>query len=214
MMRKLGISLWIVFVCTGLYGVPMSPELRAKLNAEGNYEQVVDLIREAKMKGVDSPTAMPFKHDPIRTDTLKAIVILVDFSDNIGSTPVAHYDSILSSCGCYPYGSMRDYYLEVSYNGIEFISTIVGWFRMPQPYTYYANGNYGFGSYPMNAQRMAEDAVWAADSIVDFSEFDNDNDGFIDALFVVHAGPGAESTGDTNDIWSHAWCTVSQRSIC
>lgn len=208
-MRKSAILLGIGLVFALLHGIPMSPELRAKLKAEGNYEQVIEIIREAKSNGVDAPTPRPFRPNPGRTDTLKAIVILVDFSDNIGDTPIAHYDSILSSCGCYPYGSMRDYYLEVSYNDIEFITTIVGWFRMSQPYSYYTNGNYGFGSYPMNAQRMVEEAVWAADSCVDFSEFDNNNDGFIDALFVVHAGPGAEVTGSVYDIWSHAGHTVN-----
>ncbi|MGD8979124.1 MAG: M6 family metalloprotease domain-containing protein, partial [candidate division WOR-3 bacterium] len=193
----------------GLYGVPMSPELRARLIAEGNFGQVVEMLKRAKANGIDEPTSRPFAVNHGRTDTLKAIVILADFSDNVGTAPVAHFDSILSSCGCYPTGSMRDYYLEISYGSVEFITTVAGWFRLPQPYTYYTNGNFGFGTYPMNAQKMAEDAVWAADSAVDFSEFDNDNDGYIDALFIVHAGPGAEVTGNVNHIWSHAWNTVN-----
>ena len=164
---------------------------------------------DARSRGLDRPTTNPFRSSRAETDTLKAIVLLVDFSDNIGTTPVAHYDSLLSSCGCYPTGSMRDFFLEESYGSVEFITTIVGWFRMPEVYTYYTNNNYGFGSYPMNAQKMAEDAVWAADTAVDFSEFDNDNDGYIDALFVVHAGQGAEVTGNPNHIWSHAWNTVN-----
>jgi immune inhibitor A len=187
----------------------MSPELRARLVAEGNFEQVVEILKRAKEDGFDSPNPRPFIPNQSRTDTIKAIVILADFSDNVGTAPIAHFDSILSSCGCYPSGSMRDYYLEISYGSVEFITTVVGWFRLPQPYTYYTNGNYGFGSYPMNAAKMAEDAVWAADSVVDFSEFDNDNDGFVDAYFVVHAGPGAEVTGNVNHIWSHAGHTVN-----
>ena len=208
-MRKMLCVLILIFAVTTLRAVPMSPELRARLKSEGTYTQVVEMLKSAKAKGVDAPTPRPFAVNRGRTDTLKAIVILADFSDNVGTEPVAHFDSILSSCGCYPTGSMRDYFLEVSYGSVEFITTVVGWFRLPEPYTYYTNGNYGFGTYPMNAQRMAEDAVWAADSVVDFSEFDNDNDGYIDALFIVHAGPGAEVTGNVNDIWSHAWNTVN-----
>jgi immune inhibitor A len=189
--------------------VPMSPQLKERLFSEGTLEQVVETLKDAKSRGLDEPTTKPFRSNRAETDTLKAIVILVDFSDNVGTTPIAHYDSLLSSCGCYPTGSMRDYYLEISYGSVEFITTVVGWFRMPQVYTYYTNSNYGFGSYPMNAQKMAEDAVWAADTTVDFSEFDNDDDGYIDALFVVHAGQGAEVTGNPNHIWSHAWNTVN-----
>lgn len=208
-MKKLILVLCVSLTFIVLKAVPMSPELRDRLKAEGNYEQVVEILKEAKRNGVDAPSPRPFKVNQGRTDTLEAIVILADFSDNVGTAPVAHFDSILSSCGCYPTGSMRDYYLEISYGSVEFITTVVGWFRLPQPYTYYTNGNYGFGSYPMNAQKMAEDAVWAADSVVDFSEFDNDDDGYIDALFIVHAGPGAEVTGNVNHIWSHAWTTMN-----
>ncbi len=80
---------------------------------------------------------------------------------------------------------------------------------MPQPYSYYTNNYYGYGSYPQNAQKLVEDAVWAADPYIDFSRYDNDNNGYVDALFIVHAGRGAESTGNVNDIWSHAWTTVN-----
>ncbi len=208
-MKNILCVLILILAVTALRSMPMSPELRESLKARGEYEQVIEILKNAKENGVDSPTPRPFIVNHGRTDTLKAIVILADFSDNVGTTPVAHFDSILSSCGCYPTGSMRDYYLEVSYGSVEFMTTVVGWFRMPQPYTYYTNGNYGFGTYPMNAQKMAEDAVWAADSCVDFSEFDNDEDGYIDALFIVHAGPGAEVTGNVNHIWSHAWNTVN-----
>lgn len=208
-MKHLTIALFFVLLFNMSGAVPMSPELKERLFSEGTLEQVIETIRDAKSRGLDTPTINPFRSSRVDTDTIKAIVILVDFSDNIGTTPVAHYDSLLSSCGCYPTGSMRDYFLEVSYGSVEFITTIVGWFRMPEVYTYYTNNNYGFGSYPMNAQKMAEDAVWAADTSVDFSEFDNDNDGYIDALFVVHAGQGAEVTGNPNHIWSHAWNTVN-----
>ncbi len=208
-MKYLMIALAFVLFVSSAVAVPMSPQLKARLDSEGTLEQVVEILKDAKERGFDEPNPSPFRPNRARADTIKAIVILVDFSDNIGTTPVVHYDSLLSSCGCFPTGSMRDYYLEISYGSVEFITTVVGWFRMPQAYTYYTNNNYGFGGYPMNAQRMTEDAVWAADTAVDFSEFDNDDDGYVDALFVVHAGPGAEVTGSVHDIWSHASTTVN-----
>jgi M6 family metalloprotease-like protein len=54
---------------------------------------------------------------------------------------------------------------------------------------------------------LTEDAVTAADPDVDFSLYDNDGDGEVDALFVVHAGPGYEDTGNVNYVHSHAWVT-------
>jgi immune inhibitor A len=153
----------------------------------------------------------------------ESIVIIVDFDDNTADTgtyPASHYEDLLFSVGTYPTGSMRDYYLENSYGNFETVGDVSGWHRMPEDYSYYVDGYYGFGSYPRNAQRLTEDAVYAADPYVDFSQFDNDgpdgvpdsgdDDGYVDALFVVHAGPGAEVTGSPDDIWSHAWGTYNE----
>jgi immune inhibitor A len=52
---------------------------------------------------------------------------------------------------------------------------------------------------------MARDTAQLANADVDFSKYDNDGDGFVDAYVIVHAGRGAEETGSGNDIWSHKW---------
>ena len=49
----------------------------------------------------------------------------------------------------------------------------------------------------------------AADPVVNFGPYDNDGNGYVDAFIVVHAGPGAEVTGSTGDIWSHKWVLPS-----
>ena len=73
----------------------------------------------------------------------------------------------------------------------------------------YAHGASGMGSAAPNAQTMAFDAVTAADPTVDFTPYDNDGNGFVDAFIVIHAGPGAEVTGSQDDIWSHKWVLPS-----
>jgi len=206
-MKKLLLAICVASLVSALYAVPMAPELESRLRAEGTLTLVIESLKQAKTKGVDVPNPIPVRCARGEKVTLKAIAILVDFDDNVATTPPAHFDSLLSSLGTYPSGSFRDFYLENSYNNVDLVMTVVGWLRMPQTYAYYVNGNYGFGSYPQNAQRLAEDAVWAADSLADFSEFDNDANGVVDALFIIHAGPGAEQTGNPNDIWSHAWVT-------
>jgi M6 family metalloprotease-like protein len=59
--------------------------------------------------------------------------------------------------------------------------------------------------YPNNCQKLAEDVVDAINSVVDFSQYDNDGDGYIEPIMLIHAGRGAEFTGSVNDIWSHSW---------
>jgi immune inhibitor A len=113
---------------------------------------------------------------------------------------------------------MRSYYGEVSYGGLDVTGEVYGkarsqpsewvdWIRAPKRYSWYTAGDNGFGRYPRNAQRLTEDAVAAADPYVDFSAFTTRqttqggvSGTFVSALFVVHAGPGAEVTGSKNDI--------------
>lgn len=146
--------------------------------------------------------------------TYHAIVLLVDFTDHApqwypGMQADDHYTKMLFSVGTYPTGSMRDYYKENSYNQFEVTGEVAGgasgWYRAPQSYAYYVAGQNGFGAYPHNAQKLIEDAVRLADPDVDYSQYDNNGDGVVDSLFVVHSGPGAEATGSDNDIWSHKW---------
>ena len=78
---------------------------------------------------------------------------------------------------------------------------------MPQPLAWYANANYGIGkpSGEPRANILAQDAATAANPSVDFTPYDNDGNGYVDAFIVVHAGDGGEETGDPGDIWSHKW---------
>jgi len=138
---------------------------------------------------------------------LNALVILVDFNDQVAdsSNTQASFDSLLFSEGEHPTGSMNDWYLENSYGQIGISGAVTPWLRMPETYAYYVDDKKGFGSYPKNAQGLVEDALEAADPIVDYSQYDNNNDGYVDALFVVHSGIGFETSGDSTDIHSHKW---------
>lgn len=195
--------------------MPPHPDVVEKMKREGSWERYLSITEDARARGMDTPSEdlMNKTFEEIQNAKVtkgktvkRAVVILCDFSDNVGTTPPIHYDSVTNSIGVYPTGSARDYFTEVSYGllDMQFVVTPV-WVRLPQQYTYYTNNNYGMGSWPQNAQRMVYDAVLAADPYIDFSQCDLNNDGVIDALVVVHAGPGAESTGNLNHIWSHAW---------
>ena len=45
---------------------------------------------------------------------------------------------------------------------------------------------------------------------MDFSNYDNDGDGYVDTVFLIHAGQGAEYTGSKQDVWSHSWWTMTE----
>lgn len=155
---------------------------------------------------------------------IQTLVLLVDFpdrahNDNLSST--SFEQMLFSEGGVFPTGSMREYYRLISnFNvakkqGIDVQGKVFGWFRMPNPITFYTNGNSGMdNSFPRNAQGMARDAVQAAITQgVDFKPYDVLGEKTVTALFIIHAGRGAEETGERDDIWSHKWVVPGDISV-
>jgi hypothetical protein len=107
----------------------MEPELRV---------QAVEVYLHAKERWPQLNAPGPLQQP---AGTYRAIVLLVDFSDNIGQESKSLYEDLLFSSGTYPTGSMRDYYREVSYNQFDVIGDVNGtvitpnWYRMPKPMT-------------------------------------------------------------------------------
>lgn len=162
-----------------------------------------------KERGIDQGS--PRKHAALDQPSgqFKAIALLVRFTDHANQVAPTFFDNLIfGSSG----NTVKDYYQEVSYGTLDIITvnlpSSVGWMQMPQTYAYYVDGNYGFNSWPHNAQKLTEDAVAAANPYVNFSQYDNDGDGYVDALYIIHTGSGAEWTGNVNDIWSHAWSCI------
>jgi immune inhibitor A len=143
--------------------------------------------------------------------TFNLLTILVRFSDKANSITATSFNSFI-------YGttrpSVRHYYDEVSYGNLDIVTvnmpSSLGWRIAPNSYAYYVDGQYCFGSYPNNCQKLAEDLALAVDPLVNFANYDNDNDGYVDAIFIVHAGTGAEWSGNVNDIWSHQFSTFNE----
>ena len=110
--------------------------------------------------------------------------------------------------------SVRNYYNEISYGQLDLVTvnlpSQLGWQLAPQTYAYYVNSRNGTGPYPNNTQKLAEDLVDMVDSLVDFSRYDNNLDGKMDVLVIIHTGSGAELSGTATDIWSHKW-SISPR---
>ena len=155
-----------------------------------------------------SPAPVPIRRRPT-TGTARCLVLLVDFPDNEGTRGRDELRELLFSKGTHLSGSMRDFYLEASYGQLDLEGEVLGWLHMPQPYAAYVDGRSGGGAYPKNAQKLAEDALEQARGLVDLARFDADGDGYLDGLFIVHAGGGAEievePAARAGKIWSHQW---------
>ncbi|MFG2333982.1 M6 family metalloprotease domain-containing protein [Streptomyces sp. NPDC048604] len=145
---------------------------------------------------------------------VRTLVLLIDFPDKPHDPDhrPGHYEQLLFSTNSLPTGSMREFYRTVSgfqslgEGGIDVQGEVHGWFRLPKPLSFYTDGNSGMNGFPRNAQGMARDAVkLARDEGVDFTPFDALDENMVTALFLCHAGPGAEKTKSGDDIWSLKW---------
>jgi len=140
------------------------------------------------------------------------LVILFEWTDHLADQlahPSGAYADMMFSSGVTPTGSMHDYYQENSYGLFGVQGLIHGWTLSTSSYASIDPTNY------VQVRDMIAAAIAQLDPVIDYSLYDNDgpdgipdsgdDDGSVDALFFVHAGPGREQTGDVNDIWSHAW---------
>jgi immune inhibitor A len=132
-------------------------------------------------------------------------IIRVAFTDSAIVHPKAALErQLFDTTGAVPTGSLTEYYLWASHGRLRIRGEVVATVTLPHDRNYYANDSWGVNALetPNNSFGMFRDAVYAVDPQVDFSRFDHDNDGYVDMLWIVHAGPGGETTTSRRDLWS------------
>jgi M6 family metalloprotease-like protein len=98
---------------------------------------------------------------------------------------------------------LRDYYRDMSGGLFDFTGQVSSWLTMPRAYGDYVGSRNGRQVEETNARTLLRDAVEAADPEMNYCDFDRDSDGLVDAVVLVHAGPGAEESPPTSALWSH-----------
>ncbi len=139
------------------------------------------------------------------TGDRKVIVLLVEFPDLRATISKENFELLLNQPQYNGTGSFKDFYLETSNGKLNLTSTVYGWIMAENEYRYY--GRTSSPNYSAATRELLLDAVAKAnDSLgVDFSEYDNDKDGFVDGVIIMHAGLGAEEVSAPNSgdyIWS------------
>ncbi len=162
-----------------------------------------------KGKNSDAPMIGGFPTTGVR----KLLMILANFSNTTTTYLQSDFNNYMNQVNYNGTGSFRDYYLEVSYGLLTVNTTVTIWVVLPHTHDYY-------GPDPMWGD-FAYDAVVAANNqaAVNYAEYDNNSDGVVDGVAIIHQGRGQEESGNTNDIWSHSWelssagFTVAQRTF-
>ncbi|MBU1700292.1 MAG: M6 family metalloprotease domain-containing protein, partial [Candidatus Eisenbacteria bacterium] len=202
--------------------MPLDPDIIDRMKERGEEIPISRTEARFASQGGRSVNALSRTPDKL-TETVKAIVILIEFTDNPPGGPTIRYsptvfDDMLFGTTYVRGGAdpttdrtLKNFYNEISYGEVDIITlnlpSSVGWVTAPNSYTYYCDNDgthdNGFGPYPRNVQRLVMEAVMAADPYVDFSQYASG--GKVQNLFIVHSGSGAEWNGYETLIWSHAW---------
>lgn len=151
----------------------------------------------------------------------KVLTVLVDFSDNPFTVkdPKGSFEQYLNGEGKpvslgtneqLNYGSVRQYFKDMSNGKFTPQFGIVGPYRMPKPLAYY--GKDAGSSHDVNITELIKDACEAAKGQVDLKDYDSNGDKIIDLVYVVYAGYAQSMGGNlATDIWPKS--SVSYGSI-
>lgn len=177
----------------------LSKKARQRRISSGIYENEGIVRRLLNIQTKSGETAV--KH---------GLVIPVQFKDVKLSYSVEDFRNLLTQKGYSAYdadGSAKEYF-DAQFNGaIDFSFDVCDPVTLTGRQADYG-GNLTNGSDKAPEQMIIE-ACRIADNMVDFSLYDDDNDGIVDNVFVFFAG-GDEAEGAGDDcIWSHAWYIYS-----
>ena len=140
----------------------------------------------------------------LQSDGIEYVLALkIDFADMPGQRAGAAFDQYLFATEGI---SLKTYYRENSYGQMDVQPGPIGgvfprgntWIRARKPMTYYGEGVRILERY----RELVREACDAADAIVDFSQYDRDDDGVVDHVFLIHSGNDQASSGIIEDIAS------------
>jgi immune inhibitor A len=167
----------------------------------------VDVASPLRLQTTETQNLQPMSVD-------KILILCVDFPDKPHQISVETiYNRFFSDTG----NSLKNYYKEISYSRYIPEGEAYGWYTAPQPSTYYANKENGFGKYPNSAEKLVEDVIELAKNDpnipIDWQSFDTNRNGYIDNIFIVHSGAEAAYTGDLNDLWAHVYVIPTPKIV-
>ena len=187
------------------------------MDTDGYYrvtEALTDEQIEAKRQA--APRRAEYQATPLNIAT-RGLIILVNFKDATFTTSKSEMDSMLVGKNytrnyTYKYygrnytveskGSAWKYFYDSSNGQYDPQFDVVGPVTVSQNMAYYG-GNIGGGD--KNPEAMIVEACKLVNDSVDFSLYDNDNDGIADFVYVIYAGYGEADGGAANTIWPHQY---------
>ena len=140
------------------------------------------------------------------TGDKKGIIILVNFQNKAFTATQNDFNKLANQVnyneGKYK-GSMYDYFYAQSEGQFRLTFDVVGPYTVSKSYSYYGeNDSQGDDKHPAE---MVIEALQLANDDVNYADYDWDDDGTVDQVYVVYAGKGEADGGAATTIWPHEW---------
>ena len=193
-------------------GVPASELLPEDMQIEPHVRIKTEAVRarleaaQDRFAAVQSGPRSGLQGAPASPPTLgqvRGICLLVDFSDDPQQIPPADVNDYCNKPGYNASGnngSVRDYFYDVSDGHLTYTNYVPPvYYRAQNPKSYYDDP---FAQEGIRARGLVLEAlVWLEAQGFDFSRYDSNGDGIIDAINCFYAG---RRTGD-GGLWPHSW---------
>jgi len=161
--------------------------------AFGNHRMAPQLaaraIPGAALKALpDGPKVLPSNGAPA------VLTLLIAFDDMLGYTDSAVVEDRVFGDGdelAFPYESLTEFYRRSSYDQLEITGSVLGWYTTPYPRADVVETYVG-------RQTLIKEVInHFDDEGHDFSQYDNDGDGFMDYVAIIWTGAHGE--------WAEFW---------
>ena len=181
---------------------------RARLQ---QLQQTLSSRRNASLKVGSNPQKEKLNNF-LTIGEVHSLVILVQFADTkfstVGSDAHQFFNNMLNEPG-FTYsnganGSARDFYLNSSNGRFRPQFDVIGPVTLPEKYSYYGANKGSSVDNPVRLEEFVREACTLAVPSVDFSQYDHNQDGYIDNIYFFYAGKGEADSGDGNAIWPHS----------
>ena len=197
-----------------------------KLDENGYYRVTKALSNEEiSVRRMASPKRAAMEAYPLNIAP-RGLVILVNFQDVTFKTDKAEMDSMLTGKNYtrdYSYfyrgkkqsitskGSAWQYFYDSSNGHYDPQFDVIGPVTVSKNMAYYGKNVSDFDAEPWT---MVKEACQLVDDSVDFKQYDNDHDGYVDFVYVIYAGYGEADGGDKNTIWPHSYWLLEAGITC
>jgi M6 family metalloprotease-like protein len=177
-----------------------------------NPEKSRAIVREAREYAAQSEREFlaglgmaPARVDAPCNGDVKGICLIVDFSDEVAIIAADDVDDYCNLEGYTDYGnngSVRDYFYDVSDGNLTYTNFVDSvYYRAASPKSYYDDCAASYGE---RARELVVEALTDLENKgFDFSQYDSNGDGLIDAINCFYAG--VTGCGWAEGLWPHSW---------